>query len=70
MKPSKVRKNNVKFAYIKKKCIFAADMVKLLIKIRMIMSKKSPTGDKIVKVMKWIAWIATAIASFIAGNQL
>jgi len=45
-------------------------MVKLLIKIKMIMSKKSPTGDKIVKVMKWIAWIATAIASFIAGNQL
>lgn len=34
------------------------------------MNKKSPTGDKIVKVLKWIAWFATAIASFIAGNQL
>ena len=34
------------------------------------MTQKSPTGDKIVKVLKWVAWIATAIASFIAGNSL
>lgn len=34
------------------------------------MSQKSPTGDKVVKILKWVAWIATAIASFIAGNQL
>ncbi len=34
------------------------------------MTQKSPTGDKIVKILKWIAYFATAIASFIAGNQL
>lgn len=34
------------------------------------MSQKSPTGEKIVKVLKWIAWVATTIASFIAGNNL
>ena len=34
------------------------------------MSQKSPTGDKIVKILKWVAYCATAIASFIAGNQL
>lgn len=45
-------------------------MIKLLIKIKLIMSQKSPTGDKIVKVLKWVAWFATAIASFIAGNSL
>ena len=45
-------------------------IMKLLIKIKLIMSQKSPTGEKIVKVLKWIAWVATAIASFIAGNQL
>ena len=45
-------------------------MLKLLIKIKIIMSQKSPTGDKIVKVLKWIAYFATAIASFIAGNNI
>ena len=45
-------------------------IMKLLIKIKLIMSQKSPTGDKIVKILKWVAWIATAIASFIAGNQI
>ena len=34
------------------------------------MSEKSPTGDKIVKVLKWVSYVATAIASFIAGNNL
>lgn len=34
------------------------------------MSQKSPTGDKIVKVLKWVAYVATAIASFIAGNNI
>ena len=45
-------------------------MIKLLIKIKMIMTQKSPTGDKVVKILKWVAYVATAIASFIAGNQL
>ena len=36
----------------------------------MIMTQKSPTGDKVVKILKWVAWCATAIASFIAGNSL
>lgn len=45
-------------------------MVKLLIKIKLFMEKKSPTGEKITKILKWIAWFATTIASFIAGNQL
>ena len=45
-------------------------MIKLLIKIKMIMTQKSPTGDKIVKVLERIAWLATAIASFIVGNSL
>ena len=34
------------------------------------MSQKSPTGDKVVKILKWVAYVATAIASFIAGNSL
>ena len=34
------------------------------------MTQKSPTGDKVVKILKWIAYFATAIASFIAGNQI
>ena len=33
-------------------------------------SQKSPTGDKIVKVLKWVAWFATTIAAFITGNSL
>ena len=45
-------------------------MIKLLIKIKLIMSQKSPTGDKIVKILKGIAYFATVIASFIAGNSL
>ena len=45
-------------------------MLKLLIKIKFIMSQKSPTGDKIVKILKWIAYFATAIASFIAGSNI
>ena len=36
----------------------------------MVMTQKSPTGDKVVKILKWVAWFATAIASFIAGNSL
>ena len=34
------------------------------------MTQKSPTGDKIVKVLKWVAYCATAIASFIAGANI
>lgn len=45
-------------------------MVKFLIKFKFIMTQKSPTGDKVVKVLKWIAYFATAIASFITGTQL
>ena len=45
-------------------------MIKLLIKIKLIMTQKSPTGDKIVKVLKWVAYLATAIASFIAGANI
>ena len=45
-------------------------MIKLLIKIKFIMSQKSPTGDKIVKVLKWVSYFATAIAAFITGNSL
>lgn len=45
-------------------------MLKLIIKIKLLMEKKSPTGKKITKILKWIAWFATTIASFIAGNQL
>ena len=45
-------------------------MVKLFIKIKFIMTQKSPTSDKIVKTLKWIAYFATAIASFITGAQL
>lgn len=50
--------------------MYICTMIKLLIKIKMIMTQKSPTGEKIAKILKWIAWFATAIASFIAGNQL
>ena len=50
--------------------MYLCNVLKLLIKIKIIMSQKSPTGDKIVKILKWIAYFATAIASFIAGNQL
>ena len=45
-------------------------MIKLLIKIKLIMSQKSPTGDKVVKILKWVAYVATAIASFIAGSNI
>lgn len=45
-------------------------MVKLLIKIAFKMTQKSPSGDKVVKILKWIAYFATAIASFITGQQL
>lgn len=45
-------------------------MVKLLIKLKLIMSQKSPTGDKVVKILKWVAWFATTIAAFITGNSL
>ena len=45
-------------------------MINLLIKIKLIMSQKSPTGDKIVKVLKWVAYFATAIASFITGANI
>ena len=34
------------------------------------MSQKSPTGDKVVKILKWVAYFATAIAAFITGNSL
>ena len=34
------------------------------------MAQKSPTGDKVVKILKWVAYVATSIASFIAGNSL
>lgn len=34
------------------------------------MTQKSPTGDKVVKILKWIAYVATAVASFIAGNNI
>ena len=34
------------------------------------MSQKSPTGDKVVKILKWVAYVATAIAAFITGNSL
>lgn len=34
------------------------------------MNQKSPTGDKVVKILKWVAYVATAIASFIAGNNI
>ena len=34
------------------------------------MTQKSPTGDKIVKILERIAWIATAIASFIVGSNI
>ena len=45
-------------------------MIKLLIKIKFIMSQKSPTGDKVVKILKWVAYVATTIAAFITGNSL
>ena len=45
-------------------------MIKLLIKFKLIMTQKSPTGDKIVKVLKWVAYFATAIASFITGANI
>ena len=45
-------------------------MVKLLIKIAFKMTQKSPSSDKVVKILKWIAYFATAIASFITGAQL
>ena len=45
-------------------------MIKLFIKIKLIMSQKSPTGDKIVKILKWISYVATAVASFIAGSNM
>ena len=34
------------------------------------MTQKSPTSDKIVKILERVAWIATAIASFIAGANI
>ena len=58
-----------------KTCIFKiimyiCNVIQLLIKIKLIMTQKSPTGDKIVKVLKWIAYFATAIASFITGANI
>ena len=50
--------------------MYICNVIQLLIKIKFIMSQKSPTGDKIVKVLKWIAYFATAIASFIAGSNI
>ena len=50
--------------------MYICSVIKLLIKIKFIMTQKSPTGDKIVKVLKWIAYFATAIASFIAGSNI
>ena len=34
------------------------------------MTQKSPTGDKIVKVLERVAWFATTIAAFIAGLNI
>ena len=34
------------------------------------MNQKSPTGDKIVNILKYVAWFATTIAAFITGNSL
>ena len=34
------------------------------------MSQKSPTGDKIVKILERVAWIATTIAAFITGANI
>ena len=34
------------------------------------MTQKSPTGDKIVKILEYVAWFATTIAAFIVGNSL
>ena len=34
------------------------------------MTQKSPTSDKIVKVLQWVAYVATAIASFIVGSNI
>ena len=50
--------------------MYICNVIQLLIKIKFIMSQKSPTGDKIVKILERVAWIATAIASFIAGNNI
>ena len=45
-------------------------MIKLLIKIKLIMTQKSPTSDKIVKILERVAWIATTIAAFITGISI
>ena len=50
--------------------MYICNVIQLLIKIKYIMNQKSPTGDKIVKILKWIAYFATAIASFIAGSNI
>lgn len=34
------------------------------------MSQKNPTSDKIVVVLKWVAWFATALISFLTGTQI
>ena len=34
------------------------------------MTQKSPTGDKIVKILKWISYFATAIAGVITGANI
>ena len=34
------------------------------------MTQKIPTGDKVVKILQWVAYVATAIAAFITGNSL
>ena len=34
------------------------------------MSQKSPASEKIVIVLKWIVYVATAIISFIGGTQV
>ena len=50
--------------------MYICNVIQLLIKIKLIMTQKSPTGDKIVRVLKWVAYFATAIASFITGANI
>ena len=32
-------------------------------------SKKTPT-ETTVKILKWVAWVATALISFLTGSQI
>ena len=46
-------------------------MIRLLLNLKLkIMSQKNPTTDKIVVVLKWVAWVATALISFLSGTQI